>query len=136
MPGGQASSLFGPFRRGCGRGVVLFILTAGPASLCKAPAELSSFLACQWEPAARGLGDLCTVRGHGMGTCAHAGPGRHSAPCFRTVKCLAKVKCSQDVHIQKGKVPVLRPTAGHSQRSLPRSQSTVHIGDVPGLPSN
>lgn len=40
------------FRRGCGRGVVLFILTTGPASLCKAPAELS-FLACQWEPAAR-----------------------------------------------------------------------------------
>ena len=71
-----------------------------------------------------------------MGTWAHAGPGRHSAPCFRTVKCLAKVKCSQDVHTQKGKVPVLRPAAGHSQRSLPRSQSDVHIGDVPGLPSN
>lgn len=39
------------------------------------------------------------------------------------------------VHMQKGKVQAPRTAAGHSQRSLPHSQSSVHAEDVPGMTS-
>lgn len=132
MPGSQASSLFGP-GRGCGRGLSC---SSSPQALLPsaAPAELSSFLACQWEPAA-GLGDLCTVRGPRHGHVRTRRPRQALCPLLQNCKVFGKGHAPR-MFIQKGKVPVLRPTAGHSLKESARSQSSVHIGDVPGLPSN
>lgn len=62
-------------------------------------------------------GQVCTRR-----------PRQALCPRSRTVRCLAKVTCSQDVHIQKGKVPVLRPTAGHSEGACPIPSPVSTLG--------
>lgn len=79
------------------------------------------------------FGGQCRVRG--MQVWPHTQAQTSVLPPSE-LKCLAKVRCSRMwAHIQKCDVQVLRPAAGHSQRGLPLSQSSVHTGDVPRITS-